>query len=65
VPANVKQPTVHKQLAKVCKLFHMNELEIAVWSLWVEEQGWTGESMNLEDFLLITAMQVKVYKGRA
>lgn len=38
----------------------MNELEIATWALFVESNNWGESGQTLEDFLLITALQVKV-----
>jgi len=38
----------------------MNELEITVWSLYLDKLEWEMGNLHLEVFLLLTAMQVKV-----
>ncbi len=63
VPLTVKQHTIFKQLARVCKLLHMNELEIVVWSLWVDDNNWAEDKANFEDFLMITGLQAKVFSS--
>ncbi len=39
----------------------MNELEIAAWSLWVDELNWAGGDLSMDDFLFVTAIQSKSY----
>jgi len=41
-------------------LFHMNELEIALWSLWVDKNNWHDPVLTINQLLLITGFQVKV-----
>jgi hypothetical protein len=39
----------------------MNELEVTVWSMWLNKLGWDMQDISLDNFLLITAIQVKEY----
>lgn len=61
IPISVRNQGIFKQVTKVCKLLHMNELEITVWSLHLDELEWTTEGLAIEMFLVVTAMQAKDY----
>ena len=37
----------------------MNELEVTVWSMWLDKLSWETQDLSIDTFLLITAMQVK------
>lgn len=54
--------TMLKSLIKFCKFFHMNELEIAGWSLIIGKINWYKQGQDLEQFLVFTALQMKVFK---
>eukprot|EP00826_Nyctotherus_ovalis_P005978 TRINITY_DN1136_c0_g2_i1.p1 TRINITY_DN1136_c0_g2~~TRINITY_DN1136_c0_g2_i1.p1 ORF type:complete len:131 (-),score=20.58 TRINITY_DN1136_c0_g2_i1:609-1001(-) len=54
-------PQLSGKLVMVIKLFHLNELEIAVWSLLLDHFNWQLESLSLETFLFATAAQAKSY----
>lgn len=54
-------PTIFRELTKVCKLMHMDELEVAAWSLHTDKLKWEMEDLLLEDFLIVTAIQIKEY----
>jgi len=45
----------------VSRLFHLNELEISVWSLWLEKLNWQAGDLSVESFLLITSIQAKAF----
>lgn len=45
----------------VSRLFHLNELEIAVWSLWLEKLNWELGELSLESFLFVTGAQAKAH----
>jgi len=61
IPPNGKLQPLFKQLAKISKLFHMNELEVVVWSLWLDNLCWTMNNLSLDETLFIAAMQTKEY----
>lgn len=52
-------PQLSSKLVMVTKLFHLNELEIAVWSLLLEHFNWQLGNLSLETFLFTTAAQAK------
>ena len=39
----------------------MNEIEIIVWSIWLDELGWNVEKVSMECLMFITAVQAKEY----
>lgn len=43
----------------ICKLLHMNELEVSLWSMCMESAG--RKDLELSIVLLVTAYQAKVY----
>eukprot|EP00826_Nyctotherus_ovalis_P039853 TRINITY_DN3863_c0_g2_i15.p1 TRINITY_DN3863_c0_g2~~TRINITY_DN3863_c0_g2_i15.p1 ORF type:complete len:153 (+),score=0.82 TRINITY_DN3863_c0_g2_i15:501-959(+) len=45
----------------VSRLFHLNELEITAWSLWLEKLNWELGEQSLESFLFVTGAQAKAY----
>jgi hypothetical protein len=49
-------------LLYVCKLLHMNELEVLQWSLYTESESinWVREDLSLSTILLLTGFQAKV-----
>lgn len=59
IPISVRNQGTFKQVTKICKLLHMNELEITAWSLYLEQLEWNTNSLPAETFLLIIAMQAK------
>jgi len=54
-------PELLNKLIVVSRLFHLNELEIAVWSLWLERLNWKLDDLSLETFLFVTGAQAKAY----
>ncbi len=50
------------QLVEQCKVFHMNELEVALWSFYVD--AFVCGSCGLPDFLQFTAFEAKVAEDR-
>lgn len=61
IPSSIRCQTLFKQLIKVCKLMHLNELEITIWSLWLDQIAWDIKDLSVDTFLIITSMQVKEY----
>eukprot|EP00826_Nyctotherus_ovalis_P046874 TRINITY_DN5335_c0_g1_i3.p1 TRINITY_DN5335_c0_g1~~TRINITY_DN5335_c0_g1_i3.p1 ORF type:complete len:186 (-),score=38.12 TRINITY_DN5335_c0_g1_i3:573-1130(-) len=61
VPISLRNQGIFRHVIRICKLLHMNELEITVWSLHLEEIHWAMCSLSLDFFLAITAMQAKDY----
>jgi hypothetical protein len=61
IPPNGKLQPLFKQLVKISKLFHMNELEVVVWSLWLDNLCWTMNNHFLDEILFISAIQTKEY----
>lgn len=61
IPASRKSQSLFKLLAKVSKLLHLNELEVVVWSLWLDALRWTMRDFSLEIVIFIAAMQTKEY----
>jgi len=59
IPPNGKLQPLFKILAKATRLFHMNELEVVVWSLWLDTLYWTIDDSSLETTIIIAAMQTK------
>ena len=59
VPAHI-QPTISSQILYVCKTLHMNELEIALWSVCVDGHTWRELELDSNMILLLIAFQVKV-----
>ena len=39
----------------------MNELEISTWSLWADTLNWPTDNLTLDDFIMVTAIQVKKF----
>ena len=39
----------------------MNELEITIWSMWLDKLGWDMRELSLDNFLIVTAIQSKEY----
>lgn len=37
----------------------MNELEVTVWSIWLDKLSWEMQNLSLDNFILVTAMQTK------
>jgi len=63
VPLNARKQSIPKLITKMCKLLHLNELEIVAWSLWIDENNWNENDtteMSMENFLFITSLQIKV-----
>lgn len=54
-------PELLNKLIIISRLFHLNELEIAVWSLWLEQINWKLDSLPLETFLFVTGAQAKAF----
>jgi hypothetical protein len=48
------------ELIKVCKLFHLNDIEIAMWCLIIENKIGTWDEFDPPVKLLVTAYQAKV-----
>jgi hypothetical protein len=48
------------ELVKTCKLFHMNDIEIAMWSLILETKMTTWDEFDFPIMLFTTAFQAKV-----
>lgn len=61
IPPNGKLQPLFKLLAKISKFFHMNELEVVVWSLWLDNLCWTMNSLSLDETLYVAAIQTKEY----
>jgi len=61
IPISVRNQGTFKQVTKICKLLHMNELEITVWSLYLEQLEWNTNGLPAETFLLIIAVQAKEF----
>lgn len=40
-------------------MLQMNELEVTIWSLWLDEIHWEMGDLAVDTFVLVTAMQVK------
>ena len=58
---NQLNQNIFKQFGKVCKLLHINELEMAIWSLYLDKLGWKLEGISLEMYLILTGIQSKQY----
>jgi len=56
-----KFPDLSNKVIIVSQLFHLNELEIATWSLWLERLNWEVGNLPLEVFLFVTGAQVKAF----
>lgn len=61
IPISARNQGIFKHVTKICKLLHMNELEITVWSLYLEQLEWSIERLGVEMFLVVSAMQAKDY----
>jgi len=48
------------ELIKICKLFHLNDIEIAMWCLIIEDKIPTWDEFDPPVKLLVTAYQAKV-----
>jgi len=59
IPSSLKHQQILKQLTKICKILHMNELEIATWSLIADKLEWKIEDLSLDDFIFVIGIQAK------
>lgn len=60
VPDKLKHPSLERTINKIASQLNMNELEITLWSLWVDKNNWGEPSLSTYQFLFITGFQVKV-----
>lgn len=58
---NHRIPNLFGKLIMISKLLHMNELEITIWSLWLEKLNWVTDGLTLSNFLFVTGAQAKAY----
>lgn len=58
---NHRIPELLNKVIVVSRMFHLNELEITVWSLWLEKLNWKLGDLSLETFLFVTGAQAKAY----
>jgi len=61
VPVLLKNKELMEKLIEITKMLHLNELEIAVWSLVLDSLGWIQQGIGRDTFLFVIAFQTKVY----
>lgn len=50
------------EIESIMKEMKFNEIEIAYWSLWLDNFHWEDPLLNCKKFLWVTAFQTKVFK---
>jgi hypothetical protein len=60
VPILLKNKELIGKLVEITKVLHLNELEIAIWSLVLDSLEWTQQGIGRDTFLFVIAFQVKV-----
>ena len=48
-------------LVNICQTLQMNKLEIALWAMWLDQNGWIPRELDLETNILMTGFAVKQY----
>ncbi len=56
----MRQLPIEAVVSRISKQLHMNELEIAIWAVWVEQNNWRDSSVSFDNFFVLTGYQVKV-----
>ena len=52
---------VNEKINRVAKFFHMNELELTIWSLCLKRFEWKVNGMTIEEFVYIIGLQIKAF----
>jgi len=50
-----------EQVQDIVKKLHMNELEVALWTLWINKTRLHSSELPTDKYLLYTAFQIKVH----
>eukprot|EP00826_Nyctotherus_ovalis_P030419 TRINITY_DN2428_c0_g2_i3.p1 TRINITY_DN2428_c0_g2~~TRINITY_DN2428_c0_g2_i3.p1 ORF type:complete len:155 (-),score=34.86 TRINITY_DN2428_c0_g2_i3:22-486(-) len=61
IPSLLKNKDLLSKLVEITKVLHLNELEIAVWSLVLDSLEWSQPGIGRETFLFVIAFQAKQY----
>lgn len=61
IPPFLSRDIVLTKINQICKLLHMNELEVALWSYWADSLNWSIGKCDLNLFLHLTGFQAKEF----